>query len=75
MYHFVGTLSAEYCSKNNFPHKDDLGLISNSWETVKKALFVLIMQTTKLVPYLLSPTPSSGCQAKGFEISIANKIK
>jgi hypothetical protein len=75
MCHFVGTPSVEYCSKRKFSHKDKLGLISNSQGTVEKSLFVVVKQPAKQVPYLVSPTLPSGCQAQDFEINIANKIK
>jgi hypothetical protein len=55
--------------------QDDLGLLSNSQETVEKALSVLIKQPAKQVPSLVSPTSPSGCQAQGFEIRTSNKMK
>jgi hypothetical protein len=54
-------------SRVNFPHKDNLGLISNSRGTVQKSLFVLDRQPTKQSPCLASPTPPGGCQAQGVE--------
>jgi hypothetical protein len=75
MCHFVGTSSAEYYWKSNFFNKNNLGLISNSRGIVEKALFVLVRQPAKQVPCLVFPTPPSGCQARGFEISTTNKIK
>jgi hypothetical protein len=51
-----------------------LGVIIKLIGTVKKALFILVKQPAKQVPCLVSPTPPSGCQAQGFEISTTNKI-
>jgi hypothetical protein len=75
MCHFVGTPSAECCSKRIFPTRVTQGLISNSQGTVEKALSILVRQLAKETPCLASPTPPSGCQAQGFEISTTNKIK
>jgi hypothetical protein len=54
-----------------FPTRVTWGLITNYRGTVEKALSVLIKQPAKQVPCLVSPTPPSGCQEQGFEISIA----
>jgi hypothetical protein len=62
-------------ARTKFPHKDDSGLILNFQGIVEKALFVLVRQPAKEVPCLVSPTLPSGCQAQGFKISTANKIK
>jgi hypothetical protein len=50
-----------------FPHEDNSRLISNSRETVKKALFVLIGQPGKQSSCLASPTPPSGYKAQGVK--------
>jgi hypothetical protein len=54
----------------NFSHEGTLGLISNSRGTVEKAIVVLLQATCKITS--LSPTPPSGCQAQGINVS---KIK
>jgi hypothetical protein len=64
--------SAECCSKSKFSSRGNLGFISNSQGTVEKALFV--KQHTKQFPCLVSPTPPSGCQAQGVNISKINMI-
>jgi hypothetical protein len=71
VWQFIGTPSAESFSKRIFPMRVTRSLISNSRGTVIKALSVLIKQPAKQVPYLVSLTPPSGCQAQGFEISTA----
>jgi hypothetical protein len=56
----------------NFPHEGTWGLISNSWEQLRKLSSFFFKQPAKQLPCLVSPTPPSGCQAQGVNIS---KIK
>jgi hypothetical protein len=65
----VGTPGAECCSKSKFPHEGNSGLISNSRETVKKALVVLLLATCKIVPRSCVPNStewlsSTRCECK-----------
>jgi hypothetical protein len=55
-----------------FSHEGTRGLISNSQGTIEKALFVLVRQPTKQSPCLACPTPPSGCEEQGVNVS---KIK
>jgi hypothetical protein len=57
----------------NFPQEGNTGLISNSRGTVEKSIIILLQATCKQFLVLLSPTPSSGCQAQGVNVS-KNKI-
>jgi hypothetical protein len=74
MCHFVGAPSAESCSKSKFSLRGNSGFISNSRGTLKKNLFVLVKQPTKQFPYLVSPTPLSGCQEEGVNVSKINMM-
>jgi hypothetical protein len=74
MCHFIGTPSAEYCSKSKFSPQGNWGFISNCQETVEKAFFVFVKQPTKQFACLVSPTPPSDCQAQGVNVSIINMI-
>jgi hypothetical protein len=54
-----------------FSHEGTRDLISNSRGIFKKAI-VLLQATCKTISCLVSPTPLSGCQAQGVNVS---KIK
>jgi hypothetical protein len=56
----------------NFPHEGTQSLISNSRGTVEKAHIFFFKQPAKQFPCLVSPTPPSGFQAQGVNVS---KIK
>jgi hypothetical protein len=62
----------------NFPHKKTRGLYRTLGEPSKKLSSFFVKQHTKQFPCLVSPTPLSGCQAQGVNVSkitmICNKI-
>jgi hypothetical protein len=56
----------------NFPHKESRGLYRTLGEQSKKLSLFFVKQPTKQFPCLVSPTPSSGCQAQGVNVSKVN---
>jgi hypothetical protein len=58
----------------NFPPQGNSRFISNSWGTVEKLSSFFVKQPTKKIPCLVSPTPLSGCQAQGVDVSKINMI-
>jgi hypothetical protein len=52
----------------NFPHEETWGLYRTLGEQSKKLSLFFIKQPTKQFSCLVSPTPSSGCQAQGVNV-------
>jgi hypothetical protein len=58
----------------NFPHKETRGLYRTLGEQSKSSLRSLSSNLQKKIPCLVSPTPLSGCQAQGVDVSKINMI-
>jgi hypothetical protein len=65
----VGTPSAECYSKSKFPHEETQGLYRTLGEQSKKLSSFFFKQPAKQLSCLVSPTPPSGCQHKGVNVS------
>jgi hypothetical protein len=58
----------------NFPHEETRGLYQTLGEQSKNLSSFFIKQPTKQFPCLVSPTPLSGFQAQGVNVSKINMI-
>jgi hypothetical protein len=58
----------------NFAHEETQGLNQTLGEQSKKLSSFFVKQPTKQFPCLVSPTPPSGCQAQGVNVSKINMI-
>jgi hypothetical protein len=56
----------------NFPHEESRGLYRTLGEQSKKLSLFFVKQPIKQFPCLASPTPPSGCQAQGVNVSKVN---
>jgi hypothetical protein len=58
----------------NFSHEETRGLYRTLREQLKKLSLFFVKQPAKQFPCLVSPTPLSGCQAQGVNVSKINMI-
>jgi hypothetical protein len=70
----LGLLVQIVVARVNFLHEETRGLYQTLKEHSKKLSSFFVKQPTKKIPCLVSPTPPSGCQAQGVNVSKINMI-